>query len=101
MADSTCPSRNDLTAFLIGRLAEDTSDAIAHHVDSCAACQAMLDTLGGVNDTLAARLHGLGVEEEFADEPECREVMAALEASALELHASRAAPRRETAAEEV
>jgi serine/threonine-protein kinase len=54
--DTGCPSADDLFAFAVGRLAADAREAIARHIETCAACLVNLDQLNGQNDPLQAML---------------------------------------------
>ncbi len=76
MVCSPCPSRERLLAFSLGKLPDQDSDAIADHLDRCAACESVSATLDGVSDTLVSLLRGPLDESEAAKEPECQQAIA-------------------------
>ncbi len=45
----SCPSASELTAFNLGRLADDAIDRVGQHVSQCAVCLEVLDTLNSVH----------------------------------------------------
>jgi serine/threonine protein kinase len=49
-----CPSRDQLFAFSVGRLARDHQEFIAGHIESCGECLAILETLDDSADLLIA-----------------------------------------------
>ena len=48
----TCPTRERLTQYVLGKLPEAEIDALAGHTEDCLRCQGMLDTLDGLTDEL-------------------------------------------------
>lgn len=56
MSDPNCPSRDDLLAYAVGKLADDASEAIDAHLDTCPNCQSALETLHDAHDSLVAGL---------------------------------------------
>jgi uncharacterized protein (TIGR03067 family) len=56
MPNPTCPSREKLREYSVGRLSEEQSDDLASHLESCADCQATIMALGDAEDTLVGRL---------------------------------------------
>ena len=56
MPTLTCPSRDELLAYVVGRLPDETAECIAAHLESCPDCQASLITLDDSNDTFLAQL---------------------------------------------
>ena len=56
MKPTTCPSRTDLSAFLLGKLPEAALREIAEHSSRCAPCQKTLHDLDTVSDPLVQRL---------------------------------------------
>jgi eukaryotic-like serine/threonine-protein kinase len=55
-SDDACPAEGDLAAFAAGRLPLPALDAVAAHVEACAACQAALEGLEGQVDPVEAAL---------------------------------------------
>ena len=56
MAELSCPTRDELLDYLLGRLPDDVSDQIGSHLDQCPTCQEAVETLDQVSDTLLDRL---------------------------------------------
>jgi serine/threonine-protein kinase len=54
----SCPTRAELSSYLLGKLQEERLDAVADHVDDCTSCQAVLKTLEDVQDSLVPQLRG-------------------------------------------
>ncbi len=52
------PSKDELSGFLLGKLAPEDTDLVAGHIDVCEPCQATLHTLEGHKDTLLVGLRG-------------------------------------------
>jgi serine/threonine protein kinase len=52
----TCPTQDDLFAYAVGRLSDESSEAVAAHLRDCPDCVAGLATLNDVDDTFVARL---------------------------------------------
>ena len=76
MPSATCPDRDQLRDYLVGKLPDDASDSLASHLESCPECQAGLATLADADDTLVARLRGPVAADPFLDEPECGQAIA-------------------------
>ena len=49
-----CPSRDVLADLTLGKLPMATIEALGQHVETCAACQAVLGSLDGLEDSLNA-----------------------------------------------
>jgi tetratricopeptide (TPR) repeat protein len=54
--DDGCPNAEELFAFAVGRLPADARDAIANHIEACAACVGYLNQLDGRADPWTAAL---------------------------------------------
>ena len=52
----SCPSQGKLRQFALGDLPGTEIETIAHHVESCAACEAALAGFDGADDALTTRL---------------------------------------------
>ena len=72
MSAMTCPSREELSAYVLGRLADQVSEAVAAHLDSCPDCEAALATLDHVDDTLVAQIRRGSTATPYMQEPACR-----------------------------
>ncbi len=81
MPTATCPSREQLMDYLVGKLPDDASDSLAGHLESCPDCQAELATLADADDTLVARLRGADRAGPVLDEPECGQAVARAKAA--------------------
>jgi hypothetical protein len=64
--DACCPKRYELLAFVAGRLPAAARDALAGHIEDCAACLATLQELGDQDDPLLAALRKPVPPELFA-----------------------------------
>src|SRR6185436_14788501 len=53
---TTCPSPEELKAFSLGTLASPTFDRLAHHVERCSNCDAVLRGFDGCGDGLVSEL---------------------------------------------
>jgi serine/threonine protein kinase len=51
-----CPKPDELLAFAVGQLPEDTSESIARHIEACPDCLATLQELNDRDDPLLAEL---------------------------------------------
>ena len=56
--ENDCPPATSLTAFHRGDLADADADAVASHVEGCAACEAALQSLDADEPALVAGLRG-------------------------------------------
>jgi serine/threonine protein kinase len=75
MSDPNCPSHEELAAYALGKLADEDSQAIDNHVDTCHRCPAVLEMLQESHDSLLAGLR-LPVEDAaYVDEPQCRDAL--------------------------
>ena len=72
MTTTTCPSHEDLTEYLSGRLGAADWDDIGEHLEACPECQAMLATLDAAGDTLVAALRRAAPKDPYFDESQCR-----------------------------
>lgn len=65
----TCPSRTALHDYLRGRLAVTDAAAVDSHLDECADCLAVADTLEDDTAPCLARLHAAPADETPFDDP--------------------------------
>src|ERR1043166_2588789 len=63
MADTPCPDRGELLAFARGTLSVPLFTRLASHVEACATCQAGLEELDAVADSVLMGLRGVTPEE--------------------------------------
>ena len=70
MALTSCPDRDQLLGYLLGRLPEDASEQIAAHLDECPACEAVAETLDQASDTLVSELRRPLLPGRFDNEPQ-------------------------------
>src|SRR5262249_39287601 len=75
---TTCPSRQDLSAFHVGNLSAETLEAIATHVGTCEACLLALEDLDDTGDLLVSELR-MPARAEALSESECRRLAALVE----------------------
>src|ERR1035438_6171551 len=80
MLETTCPSHDELAAYTLGRLPEETSEAIAAHLGSCPACKAGLVTFDDPEDTFVTQLRKPAVTDPCLQEPQCQEAVARAQA---------------------
>lgn len=71
MNTSKCPVPQELADYVLGRLPEDSAQAIAQHVEQCEPCEATLSQLEVEGDTLLERIRAAGVAPPCAEEAEC------------------------------
>ena len=72
MTTTTCPSHEDLTAYLSGRLSDADLEEVAEHLETCPECQALLTTLDAADDTLVATLRRAAPKDPCLEESQCR-----------------------------
>ena len=76
MQGTSCPSRDQLAAYLLGRLGESSAaEAIANHVERCPECDSSLNHLDHIADPLVLDLRGPAPAECAVPVPELAEVM--------------------------
>src|SRR5690348_9315963 len=56
MAKSDCPTQQELAAFNLGDLSEESLETISRHLESCPACEAFLDSLDDRTDSAISAL---------------------------------------------
>jgi len=80
MPTLACPTRDELSSYLVGKLPAQRCLEIDMHLPACTDCQQTLDTVSAKSDTLLSQLGGRRGQSEFLNEPECREAIARVEA---------------------
>ena len=86
MIETTCPSRDELLEYLVGRLTDQTSQALVEHVESCTSCQAMLATIDDADDTMAALLRRPVAGDPYLEESQCDVAVARAKSVAIRSH---------------
>ena len=71
MLVATCPSREELLDYAVGKLSDEAAEALAGHLDTCPACEAQLAALPDADDSLVARLREPATSDPYLDESEC------------------------------
>ena len=56
MKDADCPSREQLSAYLLGGLPEDEADRLTRHITNCPRCESTIDSLKTLSDRQVDRL---------------------------------------------
>src|SRR5262245_59614565 len=77
-SSAICPSRQDLSAFHVGKLPVETLEGIATHVGTCDSCLLALDRLDDLPDLLVSELRR-AERPEALSEAECRRLAALVE----------------------
>jgi len=73
---ATCPNRESLRDYAVGRVADEVADSIADHLEGCPSCQAELATLDAAGDTLVERLQRPLAADPYEAESQCGQAMA-------------------------
>lgn len=76
MYATKCPSSEELMAYAVGRLPDDTSDEIADHLDRCTDCQAAIATLDDADDTFVTTLRHPPADDSVVNERACHDALA-------------------------
>jgi tetratricopeptide (TPR) repeat protein/tRNA A-37 threonylcarbamoyl transferase component Bud32 len=80
MGSTPCPAAEALAAFVAGSLSGVDLEAVAAHVDGCADCLARVQQLDPGFDPLLAAIGRADPADPFAQEPECAQGLARLQA---------------------
>ncbi len=72
MSNIDCPSRDELSVYLLGKLSDQQTKSMTDHVDDCECCQSTVGDLGRTTDTLVSHLRRPFAESPYDGEPECR-----------------------------
>jgi serine/threonine protein kinase/Leucine-rich repeat (LRR) protein len=79
MSKSHCPSREELSGYVLGTLAEGQADSVTTHLAQCAQCETTLQELSSNSDKLLDQLRRPKTPEPFAAEPQLRQAVAKVE----------------------
>lgn len=77
MPETSCPELQTLRLFSVGRMAGDEWQAVATHVENCAACMGQLDSLDATEDPLTEQLRQISSSKSCVPLPDhdgCPEV---------------------------
>ena len=55
-AQAGCPTREVLDALSLGKLPTDAIEIVGRHIETCPACQSVLEELDGLEDSMIADL---------------------------------------------
>ncbi len=72
MVKADCPSREQLSAYLLGTMPEDDADRLTRHIADCPSCESTIETLKALSDRQVDRLR----QTALLQEPEGREAVA-------------------------
>lgn len=71
-ATRMCPSQQELSDYLLGRLDESVAGPISAHLQVCENCFARLDLVDDAHDPMVHRLRQPQPDDDFMCEPECQ-----------------------------
>ena len=74
MTVASCPDKETLFGYLVGKIPESDAEAVAAHLVGCAACEQTVRALEGMSDPLISALRQPAPELVHAAEPEVRQV---------------------------
>jgi serine/threonine protein kinase/WD40 repeat protein len=74
-----CPSREQLSGYVLALLPEDSCDEVAQHVERCPACEDVVRDLEARPDKMVALLQQPAAVDEYAEESGCRKALALVE----------------------
>ncbi len=72
--DGHCPDRDQLSGYVMGKLAVDVAEVLEDHVDQCPGCQATLETLGDLSDNLILSIRKAATEQLHSEDQELYEL---------------------------
>ncbi|MFT5528283.1 MAG: hypothetical protein ACI9HK_006272 [Pirellulaceae bacterium] len=73
MVKSTCRPTDELADYIVGKLADEVSEQIDEHIETCLDCQASLLTISTANDAILSILRSSSNDNEFQSELACRQ----------------------------
>jgi serine/threonine protein kinase len=68
-----CPAREELREFVLGTLPEPAAETVAEHIETCPACESILEEFERLPDELLADLRASNPLDEYVSEPECEQ----------------------------
>ncbi len=72
-----CPDKETLFGYVVGTIAEDAAEAVAAHLLACRLCEQTVEALEGLSDTVVSALQQAAPGDAYAEEPACRQLVAA------------------------
>jgi len=75
MADTSCPNRDTLAAYCLGKLADEEIEVLEEHVTECADCQTTIERLETQGDTLIEELRQPAKPDRFQQEPQLADAL--------------------------
>jgi serine/threonine protein kinase len=84
MNSDTCPRKDDLVAYALGKLGDDLIDTVSGHLESCPDCLATVQGVDDTQDSIFDILRRSTSRPVFHEEPECRAAIEAAQAAAKE-----------------
>jgi WD40 repeat protein/serine/threonine protein kinase len=76
---ATCPSRQQISSFLLGKMPEEMIDSVAEHIEGCPDCQQVSETLDSAVDTFVSQLQQPAEIGALAVTPDCQRMMSQAE----------------------
>ena len=73
------PTRDELRAFLLGKIDEQQALSINSHIDTCPACEDTFQSLETFEDKLVHLLRTAPVDDPYEQEPACQELIRRVE----------------------
>lgn len=73
------PSKEELSGFLLGQLATDTSEVVAEHVEQCPSCRQTIQNLESLSDTLVDMLRKPSATDDAESQQVIERVVAVVE----------------------
>lgn len=80
MTLAECPSRDQLSSYVLGHETEQTAECVAEHVEQCSKCEATVQDLERQPDQVIVQLRQEAPDEPFVSEEACRRVMSLVKA---------------------
>lgn len=75
MSGIGCPTREELTSYVLGEIAEADADAISRHLEGCDRCEATLDKLDGSTDRLIDLCRQPAPMDRYSQEAACHDAV--------------------------
>lgn len=78
MNGQACPSSEELSDYLVGKLDDQRLDEIDEHIGDCETCQGTIVTLSTTDDTLLSNIRSPLDDDPYEQESACRNALAAI-----------------------
>ena len=76
MQAAGCPTRDQILAYMLGRVGEEEMERLSRHLRECPRCQLIADELESASDALICSLRRPASAFNYVDEPECKRALA-------------------------